>query len=207
MRLNKQDRGRRVSISVTNNEVSAAEAKTLREQGLRPGDPDWEQWGICEFIAKPRIEAAVTGRTPDGEPVDGDYKFTDVFPMADGFDENFEFFELAYLDPAQVEVDLAFAGIAPLLWLRAGGRGPIISECRDPKGARKPYEWTSEYGVLFNTDRWRPFVSELPESATAAYIVTDSITEFSHIAGELPGHLDIVRLYERYLTTFAVSGR
>jgi hypothetical protein len=61
--------------------------------------------------------------------------------------------------------------------------------------------------VLFNTDRWRSFISKLHSTATTAYIVTDSITAFSHIAGELPGHLDTVRLYERYLTTFAVSGR
>ena len=28
-------------------------------------------------------QAAITGRTPDGEPIKGDYKFTDEFPMAD----------------------------------------------------------------------------------------------------------------------------
>ena len=61
--------------------------------------------------------------------------------------------------------------------------------------------------MLFNTDRWRSFVKALPETATTVYIVTDSITEFSHIAGELSGHLDVVRLYERYLTTFAVNER
>src|SRR5262249_55395723 len=42
MRLNKQDGGRRRSISVTNNEVSADEQKALRARGLRPGDPEWE---------------------------------------------------------------------------------------------------------------------------------------------------------------------
>lgn len=43
MRLNKQDDGRRVSISVTNNEVSADEQRSLRSEQLRPGDPEWEQ--------------------------------------------------------------------------------------------------------------------------------------------------------------------
>ena len=37
MRLNKHDDGRRTCILVTNNEVSADEQATLREQGLRPG--------------------------------------------------------------------------------------------------------------------------------------------------------------------------
>jgi len=83
MRLNRQDGGHRQCISVTNNEVAADEQKALREQGLRPGDAAWEQHGICDFITKPRVEAAITGRTPDGLPIKGDYKFTDEFPMAE----------------------------------------------------------------------------------------------------------------------------
>ena len=43
MRLNRQDGGRRQCISVTNNEVAADEQAALRKQGLRPGDPGWEQ--------------------------------------------------------------------------------------------------------------------------------------------------------------------
>jgi adenine-specific DNA-methyltransferase len=207
MRLNRQDGGRRRSISVTNNEVSDAEAHELRRKGLQPGDPDWERFGIFEQITRPRVAAAITGVTPDGNAIAGQYKFVDEFQMAEGFDENVDFFELTYLDAAQIEVDRAFAGIAPLLWLRAGGRGPILDQCSDGAGHRKPFAWTEQYGVLFNTDWWRSFVSALPHTATTAYIVTDSITEFSHIAGELPGHLDVVRLYERYLTTFAVNGR
>jgi adenine-specific DNA-methyltransferase len=206
-RLNHEDGGRRRSITVTNNEVSEKEAKVLHSEGYQPGDPEWEALGIFEHITRPRITAAVTGRTPEGKEITGRYRFRDEFPLAHGFEENVEFFELRYLDAAQVEVDRAFAGIAPLLWLRAGGRGPIIDECHDAAGHRKPYAWTEQYGVLFNTDRWRPFISKLPNTATTVYIVTDSITEFSHIAGELPGHLDVVRLYERYLTTFTVNGR
>jgi adenine-specific DNA-methyltransferase len=206
-RLNHEDGGRRRSLTVTNNEVSEKEAKALRSKGHQPGDPEWEALGVFDRITRPRITAAVTGRTPEGEKISGHYRFRDEFPMQDGFEENVEFFQLTYLDEAQIEVDLAFAGIAPLLWLRAGGRGAIIGECLDAAGRRKPYAWTEQYGVLFNTDRWRSFISKLPETATTVYIVTDSITEFSHIAGELPGHLDVVRLYERYLTTFFMNGR
>jgi len=206
-RLNHQDDGRRQSITLTNNEVAEAEAKALRARGLRPGDPDWEALGIFEHITRPRVTAAVTGQTPEGIPVTGEYRFTDEFPMAEGFEENVEFFELTYLDASRVEVNLAFAGIAPLLWLRAGGRGPIIEQCVNGNGRRKPYAWTDRYGVLFNCDRWRGFVSKLPVTATTVFIVTDSTTEFAHIAGELPGHLDVVRLYERYLTTFAINER
>lgn len=73
MRLNKQDGGSRQCISVTNNEVSAEEQNALRERGLRPGDPDWEKLGICDYITKPRVAAAITGRTPDNTPIEGNY--------------------------------------------------------------------------------------------------------------------------------------
>jgi adenine-specific DNA-methyltransferase len=52
MRLNRQDGGSRQCISVTNNEVGADEQNDLRKQGLRPGDAEWEQWGICDYITK-----------------------------------------------------------------------------------------------------------------------------------------------------------
>ena len=111
MRLNKQDGGRRQCISVTNNEVSAEEQKGLRKKGLRPGDPEWEQWGICDYVTKPRVTAAITGKTPDGDPIKGDYKFTDEFPMADGFEENAAFFTLTYEAPRQVRHNLSLIHI------------------------------------------------------------------------------------------------
>ena len=67
--LNRQDGGRRQSILITNNEVSAAEATELRDAGLLPGDSEWEDLGIFEHITKPRVTAAVTGTTADGEPI------------------------------------------------------------------------------------------------------------------------------------------
>src|SRR5262249_27529571 len=103
-RLNKQDGGNRQSILVTNNEVSAEEARARRERGLHPGAREWEALGIFEHVTRPRVTAAVTGLTPDGEPVKGDYKFTDEFPMADGFEENVDFLELTYLDRDRVEL-------------------------------------------------------------------------------------------------------
>lgn len=204
-RLNRQDAGRRQSIVVTNNEVSAAEAESLRKQEFQPGDPEWEALGIFEHVTRPRITAAVTGMTPDGEPVKGDYKFTDEFPIAEGFEENVTFAELVYLDPDDVELDLAFAAIAPLLWLRAGAEGRVIDECLDTSGRRKPYAWTERYGVLFNPDRWRGFVEKMPAAATTAFVVTDSQAIFAGVAAELPDHLDVVRLYENYLTTFRIN--
>jgi adenine-specific DNA-methyltransferase len=131
-RLNHQDGGSRSSICVTNNEVSDQEAKTLRKKGLNPGDPEWEALGICEYITKPRVRAAITGKTPSGDPVSGNYKFVDAFPMAEGFTENVIFFNLTYENPDLVSLGRKFAAVAPLLWLKAGGTGSMLSEIAGP---------------------------------------------------------------------------
>ena len=44
-----------------------------------------------------------------------------------------------------------------------------------------------------------------PGSATTAFVVTDSQATFAGIAAELPDHVDVVRLYENYLTTFRID--
>lgn len=198
-RLNHQDGASRQCILVTNNEVSEAEAKALAESGLRRGDAEFEALGIFEHVTRPRLTAAVTGVAPNGEQVKGDYRFTDQFPMSEGLDENLEFFQLTYLDPEDIEISAAFAGIAPLLWLRSGGRGEIIDN-------EAPYHAVTEtYGVLFNPDHWRSFVSTLHDGVRTVFIVTDSPSVFAAIAAELPTGVDAVRLYENYLSTFTLQ--
>lgn len=202
MRLNHQDTGRRQCISVTNNEVAAEEQKALREQGLRPGDAEWEQRGICDYITKPRVQAAITGKTPDGEPIKGEYKFTDEFPMADGFEENAEFFTLTYETPVSVNHNRAFARIAPLLWLRAGSRGRCIDTL--PEGGWKVVD---TYGLLVDVDRATPFIKAVGKvkDLRVAYIVTDDDRRFQAIARRLPNGVEPVRLYESYLTNFSFT--
>ena len=113
---------------------------------MRPGDPEWEQWGICDYITKPRIRAAITGTTPKGDPVKGDYKFVDEFPMADGLEENAAFFTLTYESPWMVGNDRAFAAIAPMLWLRAGARGSRIDAITDGWAVAESYGILKDLG-------------------------------------------------------------
>jgi adenine-specific DNA-methyltransferase len=202
MRLNKQDGGCRQCISVTNNEVADDEQRGLRQQGLRAGDPDWEKLGICDYITKPRIAAAITGKTPDGHPIEGDYNFTDKFPMADGFEENAEFFTVTYETPVAVGYNMAFARIAPLLWLRAGSRGKRID-----KIPASGWEVVESYGLLVDLDRATDFLKSLRKAKTVqiAYIVTDDDRRFQSIAQRLPEGIEAVRLYESYLTNFAFT--
>jgi len=201
-RLNRQDGGRRQSISVTNNEVSAEEQTTLRRAGNRPGDPSWEIRGICEQITKPRIEAAITGFDPMGTPIKGDYKFTDEFPMRDGFKENAEFFTLTYEAPLRVSSNREFAKIAPLLWLRAGSRGRRIDDIRSG------WDVADTYGVLANLDRTEAFLKAIAakgDGIRIVFIVTDEDRVFESVAQELPEHIEPVRLYEAYLRNFEIE--
>lgn len=204
MRLNHQDSGRRQCISVTNNEVSAEEQLALRKRGLRPGDADWEQRGICDHVTKPRIQAAIMGQTPAGDPVGGDYKFTDEFPIADGFEENVAFFSLTYEAPLRVAGHRDFERIAPLLWLRAGSRGRRIDD------VRKGWDVAEAYGVLADLDQIEPFLKALAEKGEVeiVFVRTDEDRLFESVVRELPEHVEPVRLYEAYLRNSEIeSGR
>lgn len=202
MRLNKQDGGSRQSISVTNNEVAADEQKALREQGLRPGDAEWEKHGICDYITKPRVAAAITGKTPAGEPIKGDYKFTDEFPMADGFEENAEFFTLTYEAKNAVNHNLAYARITPMLWMRAGAQGRRIDKL-PPEG----WAVADTYGLLTEVDQATPFIHAVSQASglRVVYIVTDDVRRFQAIAKRLPDGVEPVRLYESYLSNFSFA--
>jgi adenine-specific DNA-methyltransferase len=202
MRLNRQDGGHRQCISVTNNEVAADEQATLRKAGLRPGDPEWERLGICDYITKPRVEAAITGRTPDGRPIQGDYTFTDEFPISEGFEENAEFFTVTYETPISVGHNLAFTRIAPLLWLRAGGRGQRID-----KLPLDGWAVVESYGLLVDVDKATQFIKAVHKNTglTVAFIVTDDDRRYQSIARRLPKGVEPVRLYESYLTNFSFS--
>jgi adenine-specific DNA-methyltransferase len=202
MRLNRQDGGRRQCISVTNNEVSADEQSALRKEGLRPGDHDWEKWGICEYITKPRITAAITGKTPDGDEIKGDYKFVDEFPMSEGFEENAEFFTLTYESPIAVSHNLSFQRITALLWMRAGSEGRRIDTLPE-----KGWDVADTYGLLTDLDQASAFCNAVnnAQRVRIAFIVTDDERRFQAVTRHLPQRVEPVRLYESYLTNFRFS--
>jgi adenine-specific DNA-methyltransferase len=204
MRLNHSDGGSRRCILITNNEVSSEEADALTLRGHRPGDEAWEALGICEHVTKPRVRAVITGTSPDGAAIPGEYKFVDEFPMSEGFEENAEFFDLTYEDPDLVSIGRKFAAVAPLLWLKAGGVGQRID---------KPFKtWAlpdgANYGILFDTDEWRGFVDAViarTEPIVHAFIVTDSEAAFQQILSELPTDMDATQLYTDYIRTFEIN--
>jgi hypothetical protein len=183
--------------------VSESEREILAGRGLGPGDPEWEAQGIFEFIARPRLEAALTGRTINGTEIEGSYRFVDESPIASGFEENLEFFVLTYEDPDRIQLGAAFEAVAPLLWLMAGAIGPRVDRIEG--------KWAlpdrGRYGVLFDTNAWPEFCQAVlaARGVTHAFVVTSSDAVFQRVAAELPDEVHPVRLYDSYLTSFLIN--
>jgi adenine-specific DNA-methyltransferase len=197
--MNAADGGRRQAISVTNNEVSAAEHGDLIRRGLRPGDLEWEAKGICESVTKLRISAAVTGLRPDGEPVDLEYE--DESSASEGFEENVEFFTLTYEAPLRISTNREFTKIAPFLWLRAGARGRRIEDISPG------WDIAEAYGVIADLDQSEQFLKAMDEApnVTHGFIVTDEDRLFEAMVRHLPAHVEPVRLYEAYMRNFEIE--
>lgn len=197
--LNAEDGGYRRSILITNNEVDERTSRQLIDQGLQPGDADFEAQGVYERVTRPRVEAVVTGRRPDGTPIPGNH--VSGRPFAEGFQENVEFFRLDYLDVDEVELGRCFDAVLPALWLGAGGIGAREGrmEGQDfsiPKGAA--------YAVLFREARFRQFREALAQrpDVTHAWLITDSDVSFAEMSSKLPDGLNVSMLYRDYLRTF-----
>lgn len=206
--LNALDGGHRRCICVTNNEVSAVEEKEFIEQGLRQGDKKWEEHGIAHYITWPRTKCSIEGCDVEGNLLDGDYgmpaKDIDLgyeLPKADGFNANAIFCELTYESAWPIRLDQAFDAIAPLLWMQAGCRGPII------KRIGKSYLTTDFYGVLFDYNQASKFCDKVKKtpSIKTVFVVTDDQRRYSNMCKRLPG-VNVHRLYETYLRTFEICG-
>lgn len=71
--LNKEDGGNRRCIMVTNNEIGEPKERELTSQGIRPGDEDWEKWGIARYVNWPRTKCSILGVDVNGNPIEGEY--------------------------------------------------------------------------------------------------------------------------------------
>ena len=196
--LNSEDGGKRRCICITNNEVSADEAKSFSSNNLRQGDPEWEARGIAHYVTWPRTKCVIEGVNVIGQPLKGTYIGSDR-PMSDGFEENAVFYDLEYLEPSMVAADLAFNEIAPLLWMKAGSRGKVIQH-------GDSYDISENYAVLFNYSYSAPFMRELKTrpDVKMVFVVTDYDARYRSMCSELPDKT-VVQLYDSYLRSFEIS--
>lgn len=71
--LNAADHGSRRCIMVTNNEVSEEEARMLTSKGFRPGDIQWDKYGIARYVTWPRTINSIKGVDENGNLLQGSY--------------------------------------------------------------------------------------------------------------------------------------
>ncbi|MEX1005465.1 MAG: DNA methyltransferase [Acidimicrobiia bacterium] len=204
--LNASDGGRRQCILITNNDLSDSDAMAVHQAGKYKGDAEYEAAGIFQSVTRPRVEAAVTGRRPDGALAQGKYDtgYLDSRSHSDGFEENVVFLLLDYLDPDVVSVGRQYAAIAPLLWLAAGSVGRWADRDGD-----KPWSApeSSNYTVLFDEDRFGEFklMVEGSDRISHVWLVTNSSQGFAEMRAQLPERLEVQMLYRDYLSNFRVN--
>lgn len=202
--LNAEDSGQRRCVMVTNNEVSETEIKSLTKKGLRPGDEEWDNFGIARYITWPRTVCSIEGHDTNGAPLKGNYLGIDR-PMADGFQTNAAFFKLCFLDKTSVALGKQFQELLPVLWMKGGaiGRCPIFKSDELPELLILPQ---NQMAVLIDEIYYSEFDAELsqhPEIQTV-FIVTDSETAYRSMIRTYDGK-DCYQLYRDYLDNFRIN--
>ncbi len=203
--LNKEDGGHRRCIMVTNNEVSADEAKALTAKGIQPGDEEWEKLGIARYVTWPRTVCSIEGHDVNGAPLKGNYISDQEFPMADGFKANAIFFKLGFLNKNSVALGRQFRELLPVLWMKAGaiGKCPELDTDVLPNWLILP---ENKMAVLIDDNEYRAFKEEMNmiNSIETLYIITDFEREYAIMADEL-GIPNTFQLYRDYLDNFRIN--
>lgn len=199
--LNSIDGGSRQCILVTNNEVADDQAKELRARGVEPGDPRFEEHGICEAVTWPRCKRVIEGKRAK-KPLEG--KYLTGRKLSEGFSENAVYLRLGFLDPHEVSRGESFEAIVPILWLMAGATGEL-------KLSQGSNHWflpkASPYAVLLKEDHLREFKHALKSRSdvTHVFLVTDSAEAFREMVDDLGRGRRYVQLYRSYLENFRIN--
>ena len=206
--LNAEDGGKRQCVMVTNNEVSDEESKQLRAKGFTPGDAEWENLGIANYVTWPRTVCSINGKDIKGENLKGNYIGSDI-PMADGFKANAVFFKLGFLDKTSVQLGRQFKELLPLLWLKAGGWGKCPeSEKLIKDNILPPYIILPEnhFAVLIDEKFFSEFESRVnsENEIWTAYIVTDFEKGFKSMTKSMNVKKSY-QLYRDYLDNFRIN--
>lgn len=204
--LNAEDGGHRRCIMVTNNEVSADEAKMLKDKGYQPGDAEWEKLGIAHYVTWPRTVCSIEGHDVNGNPLKGDYLGSEPpMHMADGFKANAAFFKLSFLDSTAVSLGMRFSEMLPTLWLKAGAKGkcPELSSEQIPDMLILP---ENKFAVLINENAFASFVEKLAEhpEVQTVFLATDYEVNYQSMVKNL-NVTEAYQLYRDYLDHFRLN--
>ena len=201
--LNAEDGGNRRCILVTNNEVSADEAKALTKRGYYPGDEEWEKLGIARYVTWPRTVCSIEGHDVNGNPLKGNYIGSDI-PMADGFKANAAYFKLGFLDKNSVALGRQFKEMLPTLWMKAGAHGACPSTGdQTPEMLILP---ENRFAVLVDEKAYMDFSEKLEEhpEIETVFIITDSESGYRDMISGLDVK-ESYQLYRDYLDNFRIN--
>ena len=204
--LNAEDGGHRRCIMVTNNEVSADEAKMLKDKGYQPGDAEWEKLGIAHYVTWPRTVCSIEGHDVNGKPLKGDYLGSESpMHMADGFKANAAFFKLGFLDPTAVSLGMRISEMLPTLWLKTGAKG----KCPELTGEQVPDMLIlpeNQFAVLINENTFADFAEKLAEhpEIQTVFLATDYEVNYQSMVKNLNVE-NAYQLYRDYLDHFRVN--
>lgn len=204
--LNAEDGGHRRCIMVTNNEVSADEAKMLKDKGYQPGDVEWEKLGIAHYVTWPRTVCSIEGHDVNGKPLKGDYLGSEPpIHMADGFKANAAFFKLGFLDSTAVSLGMRFSEMLPTLWLKTGAKG----KCPELTGEQMPDRLIlpeNQFAVLINENSFADFAEKLAEhpEIQTVFLATDYEVNYQSMVKNLNVE-NAYQLYRDYLDHFRVN--
>lgn len=177
--LNAIDGGQRRCILVTNNEVSAEEAETLRGRNLQPGEPDWEQLGICRSVTWPRSKYTTLGRRDDGTTLAGEY-FTGKTVQRE---KARSFSQIGFVDPATLDTTAKKKQVVALI------DGLPQTLVKDPC----PYIVSEDHksSVLFDVAQAEAWLEALEgqEHITDIYIVTPIKRVFDQLKADVTERL------------------
>lgn len=201
--LNSEYGGNRRCIMVTNNEVSADEAKTLSDSGYNPDDEEWEKFGIARYVTWPRTVCSIEGHDVKGNPLKGNYLGNNK-PMADGFEANAVFFKLGFLDKTSVALGRQFKEMLPTLWMKAGAIGACPTVSEDIPDMLILSE--NKFAVLINEMSYMTFEKHIAEHSEieTIYIVTDSEPGYREMIASFEGK-NTYQLYRDYLDNFRIN--
>lgn len=172
--LNAEDNGTRRCILVTNNEISEEEARALTADGFNPGDPEWEQAGICRSVTWPRTKYSFLGKREDGTSLDGRYYM---------------------LRSVEKEMNRSFCQLSFTVFpLKKDKKKQLLSVLKDKSGKMQlpqkladesAYIVSEEYSasILFDvteTEGWLDALQD-QDQITDFYIVTDDKKKFDQI--------------------------
>ena len=210
MRLNEQDGGNRRSITITNNEISLQNNKKFSLKGLQAGDAEWEQYGVYEYATKPRLTAAITGKTAKSnftEDVEGYYKyndFQDEYPIGeaipkdkakqykDGMKQNVKFFKLKYLAYRDIFLNDADEYLYPLIWLEQGQQGELPDDDIDA------YASFDDYMIVKKLSKFDEAVQNMDANIKTIYVHADEDTA-AQLQKTVSLDVEIVSVWDLYI--------